>query len=249
MARDVESPVIREQLDNGMVVLLKRHAVTPIVSIQAFVRAGVLSDTDETSGRAALTSQLMMRGSEKHTGKEIAEYFDSIGGVLLTDSQRNTTYLQCSILKEDLPQSLHYVHQVLFRPRLAEDEFQKVQRQQLDVIAARKADPQAEIHDFWTTQLPAASPYHRTVDGTVETVSRLTAGDCQEFHRRFFVPNNLVLAIFGDIDPEATLTAIRGLFGQEPRLVSRFPPIPLSTSRPRLASSTWSASGRIRPWS
>lgn len=212
----VESPVLRQQLDNGLIVLLKRHAVTPIVSIQAFVRAGVLSDTDETSGRAALTSQLMMRGTEQYTGKQIAEYFDSIGGVLLTDSQRNTTYLQCLILKEDLAESLHYAHQVLFRPRLAADEFEKVRRQQLDAIAARKADPQSEIHDFWTTQLPAVSPYHRIVDGTVETVSRLTPADCQEFHRRFVVPNNLVLAIFGDIDPQAILASVRELFGVEP---------------------------------
>ena len=58
--------------------------------------------------------------------------------------------------------------------------------------------------DFWTLQLPRQSPYGRTVLGLAETVSKLKAEDCRRFHQRYLVPNNLVLAIYGDIDPQAT---------------------------------------------
>jgi len=217
VAAPVESPVQRTQLKNGMTVLLKRHAMLPTVSIQAFVQGGVLSDAPQTRGRAALTTQLMTRGTEKYTGPQIAEYFDSIGGVLAMDSQRNTSYLQCSILRDDLGSALDYVHQVLFRPRLAEDEFAKVQAQQLDRIAARKADPQSEILDFWAAQLPDADPFSRTVLGTAETVAALTAADCRAYHQGHFVPQNMVLAVFGDIDPERMLARIEEQFGKEPR--------------------------------
>jgi zinc protease len=213
----LESPVLRHEFPNGLVLLVKRHAVTPIVTVQAFVRAGSISDTDAASGLAALATQLMMKGTEKHTARQIATFFDSVGGVLLTDSQRNTSYLQCSILKEDLPPSLDYAFQVLFRPSFPAEEFLKVKSQLLDAIAARKGDPQTEISDFWTSLLPANSPYHRRVEGTLETVGSLQVSDCADFHRRMFVPENMVLAIFGDIDPQATLEQLKCTFGSVPR--------------------------------
>jgi zinc protease len=230
-AESVESPVIRKQLSNGLTVLLKRHAVLPLVSIQAFVNGGVLSDTAETSGRAALACELMTRGTEKYSGDQIANYFDSIGGAISVESQRNTSYLRCSILKEDFETSMDYVYQVLLRPTFAADQFTKVQQYQLGRIAARKANPQAEILDFWSDQLPAANPYSRRVLGKSQTVAKLTAADCRQFHKAYLVPNNMVLAIYGDIDPVKTLAMIEQSFGKEPKSPSfKFPEFAASHS-------------------
>ena len=212
-----ESDVVRRKLANGLTVLLKRHSVTPVVSVQAFAIGGALSDSRQKNGRASLTSELMMRGTDKYSGRQIAEHFDSIGGSLGMTSQRNTTFLQCSVLKEDLDSAMDYAHQVLFKPSLTQQEFEKVKQSQLGRIAARKANPQTEVFDFWTAQLPHVTPYSRTVLGSTETVSGLSLGDCQEFHRRFFVPNNMVLAIFGDIDLDETLAQVEQLFGPQPR--------------------------------
>jgi zinc protease len=88
---------------------------------------------------------------------------------------------------------------------------------QLTQIAARKANPQFEIIDYWVANLPKESPYSRTVLGTEESVGRLTADQCREFHRTFFVPNNMVLAIFGDIDPDQTLEKLEKTFGAIPK--------------------------------
>jgi len=216
-AQFAESDVLRKQLKNGLTVLIKRTGVTPTVSIQAFVKAGVLSDTPETSGRAALATELMARGTKEYDGLEIAEFFDSVGGSMQTSSQRNTSFLQSSILKEDLPGALDRVYQVLFAPTFPEVEFAKVQQQQLAGIDARQDNPQTKSLDFWMSLLPEESPYRLPVQGTAESVAKLTVADCRDFHDRFFVPNNMVLAVFGDVDPEATLDRIESQFGQVPK--------------------------------
>ncbi len=213
VTQSTESPVMRKQLANGMTVLLKRHAVTPTVSIQAFVHGGSLADTAQTSGLASLATSVMERGTEKYSGRQIAEHFDSIGGSFGTSSQRNTSFLQCSVLTDDFPLALDYTYQVLFKPTFPADEVAKVKQQQLASIGARKANPQTEILDFWSTLLPASSPYGRTILGTSETVSALTVEQCRQFHARAFAPNNMVLAIFGDIDLEATWTLVEKTFG------------------------------------
>ncbi|MGH7129800.1 MAG: insulinase family protein, partial [Planctomycetaceae bacterium] len=216
IGEDAESPVLRKQLRNGLTVLLKRHAVQPMVSIRAFAKAGVLSDSDETAGRANLAAEVMVRGTEKYTGDEIAEYFDSIGGTLSVESGRNTTYLTADVLADDFTESLDYVHQILFKPAFPQDEFETQQQLQLGQIASRLANPQTEILDFWVRSLPDENPYSQTVEGRPETVSELTADGVREFHRRVFVPQNMVIAVYGDLDPQQTLELMERTFGQVP---------------------------------
>ena len=208
-----ESDVIRKVLPNGLTLLVKRHAVQPLVTMQVFVNAGIISDTDEKSGRAALATSVMDKGTDKYTADQIAEYFDSIGGAMTVSSQRNSSYLTCATLSDDFPTALDYCHQVLFHPTFPAAEFKKQQQQALTRIAARKANPQAEILDYWTTQLPKTTPFHRTVLGTEETVAKLSVDDCREFHRTYFAPNNMVVAVYGDIDPDATLKSLEARFG------------------------------------
>jgi zinc protease len=209
-----ESPIIRKQLANGLTVLLKRQSFLPMVSIQAYAKAGALSDTAATSGLSALATEMLSKGTKKYTAAQIAEHFDSVGGTLALNSQQNTSFLQCSVLSSDFDVSFDYIHQVLAEPTFPADEFEKVRAIRTNRVAARQANPQTEIMDFFARQLPATSAYSRTALGTVETLAKLTAADCRRFHQTSFVPQNMVLAVFGDIDVEATLAKIEASFGK-----------------------------------
>ncbi len=215
--KDAETPILKKQLANGLTVLLKRQAALPLVTIQAYVRAGAVADTPETQGLASLTTEMLERGTKKFSAVQIAEYFDSIGGTLSLNSQTNTSYLQGAVLKEDASKSLDYIYQVLFEPTFPADEFAKVKEIRLQEIGDRKAEPRAEIMDFWAKQLPANTPYSRLALGTQATVQKLTPADCKKFHKTYFVPNNMVLSVFGDIDPAAALKQIEATFGKVPR--------------------------------
>src|SRR5579863_923865 len=215
--KEAETPVIKKQLANGLTVLLKRQTALPLVTIQAYVRAGALADTPETSGLASLTTEMLEKGTQKYAAEEIAAHFDSIGGTLALDSKSNTSFLQGAVLKEDADTSLDYVYQVLVEPTFPADEFAKVKQLHLGHIAARQEDSGPEILDFWAKQLPRTNPYGRTALGDAGTVAKLGVADCRKFHKVCFVPNNMVLSVFGDIDPDAMLKQIEALFGKAPR--------------------------------
>ncbi|MCA9269485.1 MAG: insulinase family protein, partial [Planctomycetales bacterium] len=218
-----ESDVVKKTLPNGLTLLVKRHAVQPLVTVQAFVKAGILADTDADSGLASLTTSMMTKGTSKYTAAQIADYFDSIGGAISVDSQRNSSYLTCATLTEDFPVALDYCDQVLFHPTFPADEFAKEKAPQLTRIAARKGNPQAEVMDYWATLLPEDTPFHRTVTGTVDTVAKLTVADAKAMHRKYFSPGNMVLAVYGDIDPAKTLAELERRFGGLPRQDIEFP--------------------------
>jgi zinc protease len=216
-ATDVESDIVRRVLPNGLTLLVKRQAAVPLVSVQAFVRAGSLAETNDKAGLASLTSTLMRKGTEKYSEEQISEYFDSVGGGLAVTSERNTSYLQAAVLSDDFDTALDYVDQVLFHPTFPEAEFVKAQRLQGQKIAARTADMRTEIFDYFTSKLPRESPFSRPILGLQDTVSGLTLDEVRAFHKQYFVPNNMVIAVFGDLEVEPTLERLERLFGDAPK--------------------------------
>jgi zinc protease len=160
---------------------------------------------------------MLEKGTKQYSAEEIAEYFDSIGGTLGLSSATNTSFLQAAVLTEDAGKSLDYIYQALFEPTFPDDEFANQKELHLGHIAARKSEPKSEIMDFLAKQLPAASPYSRTPLGLTATVEKLIPADCKKFHKTYFVPNNMVLSVFGDIDPPAVLKQIEATFGKTPK--------------------------------
>jgi zinc protease len=227
--KEAETPIIKKRLANGLTVLLKRQTALPLVTIQAYFKAGAVADSPEKSGLASLTTEMLEKGTKKYSAAQIAEYFDSIGGALGLDSKSNTSYVQAAILKEDAGTSLDYVYQVLLEPTFPADEFAKVKQIRLGRIAARQEEPPTEILDFWAKQLPRTDPYGRTALGEAGTIAKLVPADCQKFHKSYFVPNNMVLSVFGDIEPESMFKQIEGLFGKTPRADGfKWPEFPIS---------------------
>jgi zinc protease len=226
---EAETPILRKQLPNGLTVLLKKQSTLPLVTIQAYVKAGSVADTAETSGLASMTTAMLEKGTAKYSAEQIAEHFDAIGGTLILDSRSHTSFLQAAILKQDAAASLEYIQQMLQQPTFPADEFAKLKQRQLTQIADRQSEAQAEILDFWTGLLPKTTPFSRKPLGEQATVTRLTAADCRKLHAAYFVPNNMVLSVFGDIEPAAMLEQIETLFGSAPRAAGfRWPEFPMA---------------------
>jgi zinc protease len=181
--------------------------------MQCIVKAGTHGETDETNGVAALTAALMTRGTEKFTADQIAEYFDSIGGSISADSGRNTLYVSCEVLKDDFAEAFRYFSQVALKPTFPRDEFEDRKAEALLAIGQRRADTFAEAGEFLHDTFPKTTTLRRIIGGRKETVAKLTVDDCRRFHARYFVPQNMVVTVFGDIDPERALALVRETFG------------------------------------
>lgn len=201
------------RLPNGIRVLVKRHSHLPLVNIQAYVLGGSLLDTEKTAGRSALVGAMLDKGTEGYTAEQIAEYFDSIGGTINMTAGRSTVYGSATTLKEDFPKAAELFARCFTRPTFPDDEFQKVKQLALGAIARRADDPQQEAFELFYDSLPAGSPYRLLQGGKLETVEPLTVKDLQEYHARYFVPQNMIVTVFGDIEPERALDLVRKNFG------------------------------------
>ncbi len=208
-----EGEIHDKRLPNGLRVLLKRHAGLPLVNIQAYVLGGSLVDTPATAGRAALVGAMLDKGTARHSADQVADYFDSIGGKLTTTAGRNTVLGSVTVLRADFPQAAALFAECFTQPAFREGEFAKIKSLTLGEIAQRADDPQQEVFELFYDNLPAASPYHISTGGKKETVEALTAGDLRAYYAKYFVPENMIITVFGDIQIDAALAVVREHFG------------------------------------
>ena len=194
-----ETDVKKIELANGITVLLKKQSQLPLINMQLYTLGASLVETPENAGISGLTARVMDKGSKNYSGEEIADYFDSIGGSFGVSSGRNSVYASMTVLTDDFEESIkRFADSVLF-PSFPEDAFATAQRQTLGAIAAKSADPQSEVFEVFYKSLPASSPYHVIRGGTEESVKGLKLEDLKAYHEKYFVPNNMVITIFGDI--------------------------------------------------
>jgi zinc protease len=216
-AAKTESDVKAVKMSNGLRVLVRRVSHLPMVNIQAYVIGGSLVDTPETAGRSSLVSAMLDKGTAELSAQEIAGYFDSIGGQISFNAGRSTLYGSATVLRDDFPKAAAIFADCFTSPAFPADEFAKVKTLALGAIQRRRDDPQQEIMEFFYDNLPADSPYHVLQGGKKETVEPLTVDDLRKVHDKFFVAENMLVTVFGDVDQEAALKLVAEKFGKLPK--------------------------------
>ncbi|MFH1918563.1 MAG: insulinase family protein, partial [Planctomycetota bacterium] len=208
-----EGKVRAVRLANGLRVLVKRHSHLPLVNIQAYVLGASLVDTEATAGRSSMLGAMLDKGTAEHSAQQIAEYFDSIGGSFSMSAGRNTIYGSATTLRDDFPEAAVLFAECFTRPTFPQEEFEKVKTLALGAIVRRADNPHQEVFEVFYDNLPASTPYHVIQGGKTETVQALTAEDLRAYHAKYFVPNNMIVTVFGDVDPEAALALVTQNFG------------------------------------
>lgn len=212
-AKDVTA-VKKVVLPNGLRVLLKRNPNVPIVSMQAYAMGGVRLETAENNGVCLLTSALLVKGTQTRSADDIAKTFDSIGGSIDATSGNNSFYCTVSVLKEDFKTGLDVMADVLINPTFPPEEIEKMRTLMLAAIKKRRDTWESASAVFFRKKFfGEVSPYRLLPGGEEESVSKLKRDDLVAFHRKYCVPNNMVLAVFGDIDVEGATAEVTAKFG------------------------------------
>ncbi len=209
-----ESPIRMATLPNGLRVLVKRNPNVPIVSMQAYFLGGVRLEPEDKAGVSRLTGELITRGTTTRSGDEIAEFFDALGGRISSSAGNNTLGVNCEVLKQDFDQALAVFADIIQNPVFPADEFEKLKQQNLVAIAKYDNDWQQQIYRIFRKEYFQDHPYSHIALGTTETVQSLKVEDLKSFYHAVSRPGNGVIAVFGDIEEDATITALTAAFGK-----------------------------------
>jgi zinc protease len=200
-------------LNNGLTILLVENPSLPTVSITASVLAGARHDPESKAGLAIMVSRLLDEGTENRTSLEIADAIESVGGAIDTDGSFERIIAMAGVLNKDVDLGLELLSDLLIRPIFPQEYVDKEKERTLAEIVSAQDRPQVVAGWAFNELVYQDHPLHRPSHGYPNTVERLTRDDLVEFHRRYFVPNNIILSVVGDFQVPEFLPKIEKAFG------------------------------------
>jgi zinc protease len=198
---------LRRTLRNNAVVVAKETTTTPAVTIVVGLRAGAYYDPAGREGTAALVARALDRGTETHTGAEIADILDGRGASLSVIAGRHQVTVSATCLSEDFDVIFAIVADVIRRPLFEEREVETRRAELLTAILQDEDDPAAVAVDVLMGRLYPLHPYGRRPRGTVATVEAITRADIVNFHGTHFTPEGTTVVVVGDVPPETVVRA------------------------------------------
>ncbi len=205
--------IYRRVLSNGITILSRPNFNSSAVTISGYFTAGALAESEDKLGLADFVSSALMRGTEKHSFDQIYNELESVGASLGYDSGSHTTSFGGRSLAEDLPLLLNLLSETLRTPTFPKEEVERLRAQLLTGLSLRAQDT-SDMADLTFDQIMFRDhPYSRPGDGWPETIHFITRADLIKFHRSFFGPRGLVIAIVGGIDPKKAADAVERTLG------------------------------------
>ncbi len=204
----------REELPNGVVVLIRENFSSPSVVFSGYLPVGALANSADTAGLAFMTAIAMTRGTRTRSFHQIFESIESIGAHLSLYGGTHSTAFQGKALTEDLGLLLELLADVLQNPSFPKTEVERLRAQQLTALAIREQDTGARAQMAFDTLVYRDHPYRLSTNGYVETISELTHSDLRRFHRGYFDPSGLVITIVGGVEAERVLDLVTSTLGQ-----------------------------------
>ncbi len=200
-------------LSNGTRLLLHRDANQPTVSLGVALMGGLRFEESSNEGISNFFAQMIPKGTLHKSEEEIAEWIDARGAEFAPFSGQNSFGLQLKVLKEDLPEGLRILADLVAHPAFPEEELEKERERTLGEIRLSQ-DQIFQVGGRLLRQtLFHQHPYRFYPLGREESISQLTREDLLQFHRRVLRPDQMVVTVFGDIDLEETKKSAEELFG------------------------------------
>ncbi|MDW7649566.1 MAG: pitrilysin family protein [Nitrospiraceae bacterium] len=198
---------------NGITVLVLEQHVLPIVEVHALIKAGSAQDPPEKAGLANLVASLLDEGTTTRTSKQLAEQIDFIGGTLEAKASEDFTTASIRTLKKDADLGFTLLADMLRRPAFHKQEFNRIRTQLLGEMASNNDDPGHIAMKAFNQLVFHGHPYRWPVNGTEETLSKISLADVQSFYGREYSPSRVILIIVGDVTLHQAAALVQAHFG------------------------------------
>lgn len=219
----------REVLPNGIVLLVAERPAIPIVAVRVFTRAGAVFDPPDRGGVANLTGEVLTRGTAKRTGPQIDSAIEFVGGRLEAGAGRDGLVASLAVLKRDLGLGLDLLAEVVLSPAFPDAEVKRKIAEIQAGIQRSEENPAAVASKALTRLVFDGHPYGKPVDGTRESVARLTRDDVVRFYDARVRPDTTIIAVVGAVTVDEARREIVARFGGWPRPATPASTVPFAT--------------------
>ncbi|HAM50846.1 MAG TPA: peptidase M16 [Nitrospiraceae bacterium] len=227
--------VVRAMLKNGLKVIIVQNSLAPVVNTQLNYLVGANEDPPGFPGTAHAQEHMLFRGSTGLSANQLSAIIAALGGEFNADTQQSVTQYFSTVPADNLNIALR-IEAIRMRGVLDSRRLWKLERGAIEQEVAQ--DLSNSEYRFYTkllSELFHDTPYGHDALGTQASFDKMTGKMLKKFHHDWYGPNNAILVIAGNIDPEKTLKMAREVFEWIPERPT--PPRPAVHLKPLKAAT------------
>lgn len=203
------------QLDNGMKLLVREDHRAPVVVSQVWYKVGASYEHNGITGVSHVLEHMMFKGTEKHGPGEFSRIIAENGGRENAFTSKDYTAYFQQLEASRLAVSFELEADRMRNLTLPEEEFQKERQVVIEERKLRTEDkPRSLTFEQFNATAFTASPYRHPTIGWMNDLNNLTVKDLEQWYRRWYAPNNAVLVVVGDVQPDKVYALAKKYFGR-----------------------------------
>src|SRR5210317_2653825 len=210
----IHAQVHQTILDNGMKIFVKEDHRSPVVISQVWYRAGSIDEVNGKTGVAHVLEHMMFKGTKTTKPGEFSEIIARAGGRENAFTGTDYTCYFQTMEKSQLELSFKMESDRMQNLVISAEEFNKEIKVVMEERRWRTEDkPEGQLNESFNALAFKAHPYSRPIVGWMNDLESMTYEDAQEWYANWYSPNNALLVVSGDVEPDNVHKLAKMYFG------------------------------------
>lgn len=196
---------------NDMTLLLKENPDTGMVAIDFIIKHSIAAD-GTLPGLNNFVNNMLLAGTQTRTREQINKEIESVGGSISARTYAEYNEIMIEVPSDHVSDALLLLQDVVRNPSFDTEEIEKEREQILSEIESKKDQPHIVAEEKFMEQMFFDHPYMHPIDGYEKSVKKITREDIINHYKTWYVPNNFIVAVVGNIREKPTANALQQLF-------------------------------------
>ncbi|MCW2960242.1 MAG: insulinase family protein [Thermoleophilia bacterium] len=199
-------------LADGLRVVTEHVPGVRSVAVGAWIGTGSRHENDQSRGYAHFLEHLLFKGNDRIDAEEISRYFDRIGTDVNAATTREYTVVHARVLDRHIGDALNVLGEMVFAPRMAQDDVDAEREVILEEIAMYEDSPSDVVHELADLLVFPGHALGLPIVGTTESITAARPGDVIRFHAHHYRGDNIVVSAAGALDHDEFVQLVQEQF-------------------------------------
>ena len=228
----------RQVLPNGLTLIIKHNPDSRVFAVNILGKNRSACEPAGKDGITDFVNRMLVLGADGMDAEAVQNRLDDIGAEITANDNPYIPYddrytsgafsfIKFETIDEYAEAGTRLLYQIVARPDFPESEIEKTKQKVMGILGMSSGSTYQNARNEYYAKFFEGHPLAKTVMGSHMTVMGFARNDLVAHHKHFYAPNNMIMAIATNIEPDTIMGWINNTFEQMPRDNSPYPKVPI----------------------
>ena len=206
--------VSRTTLPSGLRIVTEEVSTVRSVAFGIWANVGSRDESPSVAGASHFLEHLLFKGTTSRSALDISAAIDAVGGEMNAFTGKEYTCFYARVIDSDFSIAAEVICDMIKDSLVRSEDVDSERTVVLEEIAMRDDDPSDLVHDLFAETLYGDTPVGRPILGTVDSITNMSRKQVNDYYKKKYLPENLVIAVAGNINHERVVERVSKLLGE-----------------------------------